>query len=373
MVDPGTETFSYDWQVTKDGSAYASGNGTTLDFTPDDEGTYEVTLTVTDGDGGVGTDTATIVVNNVAPTIVLSGATNVDEGASYGLTLGTITDPGADTVTQWIVDWGDGTPAETFASGGLKNHTYADGGNTYTIQVDLVDEDGTHINAGSKTITVDNVDPVVSIGGAPASSDEGTPISLTSSVVDPGTETFSYDWQVTKDGSAYASGNGTTLDFTPDDEGTYEVTLTVTDGDGGVGTDTATIVVNNVAPTIVLSGATNVDEGASYGLTLGTITDPGADTVTQWIVDWGDGTPAETFASGGLKNHTYADGGNTYTIQVDLVDEDGTHINAGSKTDHRGQRRPGRLDRRGTGQQRRRHPDQPHQQRGRPGRRDLFL
>ena len=192
-------------------------------------------------------------------------------------------------------------------------------------------------------------------------------------MVDPGAETFSYDWQVTKDGSAYASGSGTTLDFTPDDEGTYEVTLTVTDGDGGVGTDTATIVVNNVAPTIVLSGATNVDEGASYGLTLGTITDPGADTVTQWIVDWGDGTPAETFASGGLKNHTYADGGNTYTIQVDLVDEDGTHLNAGSKTDHRGQRRPGRLDRRGTGQQRRRHPDQSHQQRGRPGRRDLFL
>ena len=64
---------------------------------------------------------------------------------------------------------------------------------------------------------------MVSIGGAPASSDEGTPISLTSSVVDPGAETLAYDWQVTKDGTAYASGTSTTLDFTPDDNGTYQV------------------------------------------------------------------------------------------------------------------------------------------------------
>ena len=103
----------------------------------------------------------------MAPTILLAGAHNVDEGSPYDLTLGAITDPGADTVTQWIVNWGDGTPAETFSSGGLKNHTYADGGNTYTIQVDLVDEDGTHLTAGSKTVTVDNVDPAVTIGGAP--------------------------------------------------------------------------------------------------------------------------------------------------------------------------------------------------------------
>ena len=80
---------------------------------------------------------------------------------------------------------------------------------------------------------------------APATSDEGTPISLTSTITDPGDETFGYDWQVTKDGNPYTSGSGTTLDFTPDDNGTYQVTLTVNDGDGGVGSDSATIVVGD--------------------------------------------------------------------------------------------------------------------------------
>ena len=31
----------------------------------------------------------------------------------------------------------------------------------------------------------------------------------------------------------------------------------------------------------------------------------------------------ETFTSGGVKNHVYADGGASHTITVDLKDEDG--------------------------------------------------
>ena len=52
-------------------------------------------------------------MNNVAPTIALSGNASINEGASYSLTLGAITDPGADTVTQWLIDWGDGTSGTT--------------------------------------------------------------------------------------------------------------------------------------------------------------------------------------------------------------------------------------------------------------------
>ena len=41
-------------------------------------------------------------------------------------TLGAITDPGTDTVTSWLVHWGDGS-SDTYTSGGVKTHTYADG------------------------------------------------------------------------------------------------------------------------------------------------------------------------------------------------------------------------------------------------------
>jgi len=46
-----------------------------------------------------------VTVVNVAPTLVLAGAATVDEGAAYTLTLGAVTDPGTDTVVEWIVDW----------------------------------------------------------------------------------------------------------------------------------------------------------------------------------------------------------------------------------------------------------------------------
>jgi len=54
------------------------------------------------------------------------------------------------------------------------------------------------------------------------------------------------------------------------------------------------------------------------------VTDPGADTVVEWIVDWGDGTTSTHGAAGDV-THVYADGAVTATITVAVVDEDGLH------------------------------------------------
>ena len=72
------------------------------------------------------TTTSRLTVNNVAPSIAISGAASVNEGSSYTLTLGAVTDPGADTVTSYIVHWGDGN-IDTYSTNGVKTHTYADG------------------------------------------------------------------------------------------------------------------------------------------------------------------------------------------------------------------------------------------------------
>src|SRR5258708_945780 len=81
------------------------------------------------------------------------------EGSSYSLTLGAVSDPGADTVTSWVVHWGDGS-SDTYGSAGAKAHTYADGPNDYDVTVDLVDEDGTFLNrANALSVHVNNVPP----------------------------------------------------------------------------------------------------------------------------------------------------------------------------------------------------------------------
>ena len=95
-----------------------------------------------------------------------------------------------------------------------------------------------------------------------------------------------------------------------------------------------------MAPDDRISGAASVNEGSPYSLTLGAVTDPGTDTVTSYIVHWGDGN-SDTYTSNGAKTHTYADGPATRAITVDLVDEDGTFLDrANACQRHRQQRGP---------------------------------
>ncbi len=155
---------------------------------------------------------------------------------------------------------------------------------------------------------------------------EGTAITLHSRVVDPGTlDAFAYGWSVTKDGMPYEPGTPTnqpTFTFTPDDDGTYTVLLTVVDNDGGVGTATVDVLVSNVPPTATLSGEAAVDEGATYTLQLAA-TDPGADTMVSWHIAWGDGTEDTLPGNSEFATHVFQDGPNTYTISATVTDDDG--------------------------------------------------
>ena len=48
-----------------------------------------------------------VTVNNVAPTLTISGASSVNEGSTYTLGL-SVNDPGTDTIDHWTITWGDG-------------------------------------------------------------------------------------------------------------------------------------------------------------------------------------------------------------------------------------------------------------------------
>lgn len=67
----------------------------------------------------------------------------------------------------YIVNWGDGT-VDTFSAAGDVTHVYTAAGSN-TISVDLIDEDGTHVNAGNLAVTVNAPFPaeIIRIGDAP--------------------------------------------------------------------------------------------------------------------------------------------------------------------------------------------------------------
>jgi hypothetical protein len=217
-----------------------SGTGDSTSCAFADNGSYIVSGKIVDKDNGATEYTTVVTVNNLAPTIAISGATNVNEGSPYSLTLGAITDPGTDTVASYIVHWGDGN-TDSYSSNGVQTHTYADGPNSYTITVDLTDEDGTFLNrANALSVTVDNVAPTLGgISVDQALVPVGASINTSASFTDPGTlDTHIAVWNwgdsTTSAGTiSETGGNGTASDsHSYGTSGVFTLRLTVTDKDG---------------------------------------------------------------------------------------------------------------------------------------------
>src|SRR5205085_1411548 len=170
----------------------STGSPATQPPTFADNGTYTVTVKVTDKDGGYDSKTFQVTVANVPPTVTPPANQSSNEGASASFTLGSFSDPGAND-GPWSddVDWGDTTAPTPFAHntrGPLSSprHTYTAAlPSSYTVTVKVTDKDGGY---DSKTfqVTVANVPPTVT---APAnqSSNEGANASFTlGSFTDPG-------------------------------------------------------------------------------------------------------------------------------------------------------------------------------------------
>ncbi|MBA3313812.1 MAG: VCBS repeat-containing protein [Planctomycetaceae bacterium] len=248
-TDPDGDSLTCTWDLNNDGVfGDAIGVGPTLTwaqlgaFGIIDNGVRSVAVRATDPRGWSAISTATLTITNTPPTLVLSGDATVNEGSVYTLNLSSL-DPGADTITSWTINWGDGTALEVVSGNPLsRTHTYADNGN-YTITATATDEDGTHAAADSRTVAVANVDPT--IGSQLPSTHVGTGnFSHTPDVSDVGvSDTFTYSWTVTRIGSGTVlPGTSKAISFTPV-VGRYTIVFTVFDDDGGTATQTQTLDV----------------------------------------------------------------------------------------------------------------------------------
>ena len=319
-VDPGGDSIAQ-WLVTwGDGTTSTLvGSTSSAAHVYADNGAYAVTVSATDKDVGVGSALRTVTIANVAPTITLGGTGFATEGSGYTLVL-SATDPGTDTISQWLVDWGDGQNSTVAGNLTTANHVYGDNG-IYAIAVRCVDEDGTW-GPTTQVVSVANVAPILSLSG-PASSTEGASYSVSFDATDPGTDTVTQwliDWgDGQTDGLA---GTATSASHIFTDNGTYTIRLRASDEDGTWGPATRVVNVANVAPTLALLGPASLNEGSSYAFGF-SATDPGADTVAQWLVDWGDGQTDSFAGTATSASHAFADNG-SYTIRLRTVDEDGT-------------------------------------------------
>ena len=305
---------SYEWDFDGDGE-YDDALGETVNFTPNQSGSFIVSVKVTDSNGIWGTDDAEITVNNINPTANAGGPYSGVEGETILLNASGSADSGND-IASYLWDF-DNDGQYDDADGIVVDFSFVSSG-SYTVGLKVTDDDGA-ASTDSVIITVNNIEPVANAGG-PYVGGEGTSVILDASgSSDPGNDIVLYEWDFDNDGQ-YDDATGVTVDFSSTEDGSYTVGLRVTDDDGASSVDSVTVTVNNVAPTADAGGPYVVDENKEITLDASGSTDPGDDIVSyEWDLD-GDGQYDD--ATGVAVDFSRAASGN-YTVRLKVTDDDG--------------------------------------------------
>jgi hypothetical protein len=273
FTDPNPlDTHTFGWAVEADnGQVVPGGTSQNFSFTPFDNGTYTVTFTVTDTQGALDVDSAVVTVANLPPITDAGPEQTVDEGQQADF-VGAFTDPGSNDThtTTWTVQTSAGI---TVATGSGLNFSYTpDDDDVFVVTFSVEDDDG---GEGSKIVmlTVLNVSPTADAGPDQMAL-AGQEVTFSGTFTDPGTaDTHTFLWEVeASNGQNVPDGTDEELTFTPDAAGTYTLTFTVTDDDGGVGMDTAVLTVESVEET--------------YTIYLPAVHRPGASTaeLPRWVL-----------------------------------------------------------------------------------------
>lgn len=282
-----------------------------------DDGTYNVTLTVTDEDGS--TDVSSIVqviVGDTGPTADFDVSTSSPkEGQTVLFDDGSLTP--RDTIVSWHWTFGDG------GSSDLQNptHIYADDG-TYTVALTVTDDDGSTSNHSANVVIGDTSPTDVSIRTADGLTtyDELDEITFIVSANTPwdGIVSYSWDFQGTtflEDDST--SSNSTVHNYTS--PGVVRITVRVWDNDSYAQTYIEMTIIDP-AP----------DANFTYAISKGLVTLSAAtssDTENdvpllqyRWYIEgvwtsWSTNSSAE---------HTFTASG-TYPVKLEVKDDSGNN------------------------------------------------
>ncbi len=223
-------------------------------------GSDSFTYTVSDGNGGTDTATVNLTVTavNDGSTVTLSGAALANEGETQTYTF-TVNDPDSGdtfTVKSGFPDCGTGGnlvagSLTTTASGGSFKCTFPDGPANPTVRIQVTDGGSADSNEATKSVTVANVNPTIgtltTTGSGTACLGSNNVVKLSFSITDPGVDTQSgtINW-----------GDGTTTEFNGSSvtdathsysAGTYTITVTAKDSDGGPAVPKSTSGTQNVS------------------------------------------------------------------------------------------------------------------------------
>ncbi|MFM2160888.1 MAG: hypothetical protein RLZZ383_400, partial [Pseudomonadota bacterium] len=253
-TDVAADPLTYAWSLPGGASATTSRVVLTAP-----SGAYTANVTVADGDGGQTTQSLSWSVADVAPSLGWAGSppSVVDEGEGVTLAVAA-SDVGGDAIDV-VWDFGDGTSG----LGSSITHAWADDG-TYLVRVLAVTAEAT--TALEATVVVLNLAPVAALSvlqvpvGAP---DVAFSVVAADVPADALLATWSFG-----DGSVDVGPPSFGASHLYSANGTYTVTVVVSDDDGGSVTLVADVVVTGIGPsTPQITGPASLGEGEDATLT----------------------------------------------------------------------------------------------------------
>ena len=238
-----------------------NGNWVWTQAAADEAPTQTITITADDLHGATAVVSFTVTINGMAPTATITGApATALEGTTVSLT-GSATSPNpTDTSLGFAYSWTVTKNGGAFSTGTGPGFTFQpDDEGVYVVSLKATD-DGTFSGTATATINGGNVAPTTTITSAKAQAAvvlaSGATFTFTGHYSDPGTaDTHTATWAfgdgTSSTSSLAASGAGdVTTTHAYAKAGTYSVSLTVADDDGGTSSATTSIAVQTPAQTV---------------------------------------------------------------------------------------------------------------------------
>jgi PKD repeat protein len=288
----------------------SNSSGVAVSHSYADNGSYTVILTVTDDDGVVDSVSAAKSVLNRVPVASFSeSATTVYTNDVITFNASSSFDPDG-SIVSYLWDFGDGANSTEVNT----THAYPDDG-LFTVTLTVIDNDG-ESTSSTATKTILNRSPTAVFTESASTVYNGQPIHLNASdSFDPDGVIVSYFWDF-GDGT---NGTNVITEHTYLINGTYTLTLTVTDEDGSTDSASAvkTVLWNEPPIAIFTESAETVDTDELISFNASSSYDPDG-SITSFFWDFGDGTNA----TGATISHSYVDDGN-YPVTLKVTDDKG--------------------------------------------------
>jgi PKD repeat protein len=308
---------SYEWTVTR-GVTTETFSGESLDYTFATTGTYTVTLTVTDGAGHEGSDSATVLVTAIVDEVPIA-----DAGADQTVDEDTVvTFDGTDSSDDHTIDNYTWTIEELDAEmyGAEPEYTFAQPG-TYHVTLVVTDNASQVSDPDEIVVTVTDVTAPTADAGDDVSVIAGATVTFDGSGSADNVGVDSYTWTFDDGGAQTLSGVEPTYPF--ENEGDFTVTLTVTDAEGLSDTDEVVVHVlaEGAVPTADAGDDQTVTEGDTVTFDGTDSTDDGGagDLNYTWTFEY-DG---ETVTRYGAEPEFTFEIAGEYNVTLTVEDEDG--------------------------------------------------